>query len=180
MKLLAIKSGVVLAIIGVIIFGNLEVGAADWTYYADTGTKGDVYYYDKESITFLPEGVVRVRERVIKDEDLRKAFEEKKEAVEKFIERRVSGKKAISKEESDKIYEEWQKEFLRDLVIAEKRVQIESKCGDKKFRLISGVEYDGKGNAIRGLSGSPSDWLQIIPETPIERLYKILCPDKAN
>jgi hypothetical protein len=180
MKLFLVKSEVILAVFGVIIFGNLEVWGADWTYYGDTGPKRDVYYYDKESITFLPEGVVGVRERVIKDEDLKKAFEEKKGAVQKFIERRVSGKKTISKEESDKLYEEWQKEFLRDLVIAEKRIQIELKCGDKKFRLISGVEYDGKGNAIRGISGSPSEWLQITPETPIERLYKILCPDKSN
>jgi hypothetical protein len=180
MNLLPIKSGVILAVIGVTIFGNIEVWGVDWTYYADTGIKGDVYYYDKESITSLPEGVVRVRERVIKDEDLKKAFEEKKGAVQKFIERRVSGKKAISKEESEQIYEECQKEFLRDLVIAGKRIQIELKCGDKMFRLISGVEYDEKGNAIRGISGSPSEWLQIIPETPIENLHKILCPKKSK
>jgi len=180
MKSLSVRLGVILFIIAAAIFGYAEVRGADWTYYGDTGIKGDVYYYDKESITFLPEGVVRVRERAIKDEDLKKAFEEKKGAVEKFIERRVSGRKAISKEESEKIYEEWQREFLRDLIIAEKRMLIELKCGDKMFRLISGVEYDEKGNAIRGLSGSPSEWLQIIPKKPIERLYEIVCPPKSK
>jgi hypothetical protein len=180
MKSLSVKLGVILFIIGPAIFGYAEVRGSDWTYYADTGIKGDVYYYDKESITFPSEGVVRVLERVIRDEDLKKAFEEKKEAVQKFIEGKVSGKKTISKEESEKIYEEWQKEFLRDLVIAEKRMLIELKCGDNAFRLISGVEYDEKGNAIRGLSGSPSEWLQIIPKTPIEGLYKIVCPLKSK
>jgi hypothetical protein len=48
------------------------------------------------------------------------------------------------------------------------------------FRLISGVEYDEKGNAIRGISGFPLEWLQITPETPIERLYEIVCPQKSK
>ncbi len=37
-EIISIKSGVILAVIGVIIFGNPEVWGADWTYYADTGT----------------------------------------------------------------------------------------------------------------------------------------------
>jgi len=173
MKSISVKLGVILLIIG-LIFGHVEVWGVDWCHYG-TSDMGQ-FYYDKDSLTYRPEGVVRVWERVIKDEDLKKAFEEKKEATQKFIEGKVSGRKAVSKEESKKLYEEWQKEFLRDLVIPEKRMLIELKCGENMFRLISGVEVDEKGNAKKGFAASQLGWLQIAPEAPTVELYHLVCP----
>jgi hypothetical protein len=173
MKSISVKLGVILLVIG-LIFGHVEVWGVDWCLYG-TSDMGQ-FYYDKDSLMSLPEGVVRVWERVIKDEDLKKAFEEKKEATQKFIEGKVSGRKAVSKEESKKLYEEWQKEFLRDLVIAEKRMLIELKCGENMFRLISGVEVDEKGNAKKGFAASQLKWLQIAPEAPTVELYHLVCP----
>ena len=123
MKSIWVKLGVAFSIFWFILFCAPEVRGADWCYY---GTQDDIgqFFYDKESVTTLPEGVVRVRVRTIKDEDLRKAIEEKKEATQKFIEGKLSGKKSVSKEIIEKMYEEWQKEFLRDAVIAEKRMFI--------------------------------------------------------
>ena len=175
----SVKLGVILFMTGLIILSHTEVWGADWRHYGTTDGVGQ-FYYDKDSIAFLPGGVVRVWARTIKDEDLKKAIEEKKKAIQKFIERRVSGKKAISEEESKKIYEEWQKEFLRNLVIPEKRMLIELRCGDKMYRLLSGTEYDEKGNAQKGFSAPQAQWLQIIPESPIEGLYKIACPQESK
>jgi hypothetical protein len=173
MKSISVKLGIILLVIGVI-FGHVEVWGVDWCHYGTSG-KGQ-FYYDKDSLMSLPENVVRVWERVIQDEDLKKAFEEKKEAIQKFIEGKVSGKKALSKEQTEILYEQWQKEFLRDLVISEKRMLVELKCGEKMFRLVSGVEYDEKGNARKGFAASQPEWLPIGPETPVEGLYNTVCP----
>lgn len=143
MKSISMTLGIVLFFIGVI-FGHMEMWGVDWCHYG-TSEEGQ-FYYDKDSLAYLPEGVVRVRQRLIKDEDLKKAFEEKKEATQKFIEGKVSGKKALTKEQTEILYRQWQKEFLKDLIVAEKRMLIELKCGEKKFRLLSGIEYDEKGN----------------------------------
>jgi hypothetical protein len=174
MKSISVSLRIILLVIG-LIFGHVEVWGVDWCHYGRS--EEGQFYYDKDSLTYLPEGVVRVRERVIKDEDLKKAFEEKKEATQKFIEGKVSGKKALSKEQSEILYQQWQKEFLRDLVIAEKRMLIELKCGENKFRLISGIEYDEKGNAKKGFSASQPEWLPIPPQGPTGGLYTILCPN---
>lgn len=173
MKFVSEKLGIVLLFIG-LVSGYVEVWGVDWYHYG-TSDMGQ-FYYDKDSLTVLPDDVVRVWERVIKDEDLKKAFEDKKEATQKFIEGKVSGKKALSKEETAILYEQWQREFLRDLVIPEKRMLIELKCGEKIFRLISGVEYDEKGNAKKGFSASQPEWLPVGPEAPIGGLYNLVCP----
>lgn len=175
MKSISVKLGVVFFICGCIIFCNLEAGGADWRYYGTEENVGQ-FFYDKDSITSLPEGVVQVRERTIKDEDLKKAIEEKKEAMQKFIEGKLSGRKSVPKEEIEKMYEEWQREFLRDLVISEKRMLIELKCGENKFRLISGIEVDEKGNLKNAFSASQAEWLPIYRDTPIEGLYNTVCP----
>ena len=173
MKSISVILGIVLFFIG-LIFGHVEVWGVDWCHYG-TSEEGQ-FYYDRDSLTYLSEGVVRVWERVIKDENLKKAFEEKKEATQKFIEKKVSGKKTLSKEQTEILYEQWQKEFLRDLVISEKRMLIELKCGEEMFRLLSGIEYDEKGNAKKGFSASQPEWLPVGPGAPIEGLYDLLCP----
>jgi len=173
MKSRGVKFGVFFLVIG-LLSGHVEVWGVDRCHYG-TSDEGH-FYYDKDSLEFLREGVVRVWERVIKDEDLKKAFEEKKEATQKFIEGKVSGKRALSKEQTEILYGQWQKEFLRDLVMSEKRMLIELKCGEKMFRLVSGVEYDEKGNVKKGFAASQLEWLPIAPEAPTEGLYNLVCP----
>ena len=95
--------------------------------------------------------------------------------MQKFIEKKLSGRKSVPKEEIEKIYEELQKEFLRDLVISEKRMLIELKCGENRFRLVSGIELDEKGNPQKGFSASEAEWLPIYPETPVGELYNTVC-----
>ena len=174
MKFISAKLGVILLIIIGLILGHAEGWGVDWCHYGMN--EGQQFYYDKDSLTSLPEGGVRVWERVIRDEDLKKAFEEKKEAIQKFIEGKVSGKKALSKEQSEALYKEWEKEFLKDLVIPEKRMLIELMCGENQFRLISGIEYDETGNLKKAFSASQLEWLPIHPETPVEGLYNVVCP----
>jgi hypothetical protein len=173
MKSVLVKLGIALLFIG-LVSGYGEVWGVDWCHYgaSDAGQ----FYYDKDSLMHLPDGVVRVWQRVIKDEDLKKAFEENKEATQKFIEGKVSGKKTLSKEQTEILYEQWQKEFLRDLVIAEKRMLIDLKCGEKMFRVTSGVEYDEKGNAKKGFTASQMEWLPVGLGAPIEGLYNLVCP----
>lgn len=175
MKSISVKRGVVFFIFGFLLFCTPEARGTDWCYY---GTQDDIgqFFYDRDSVTPLPEGVVRVRERTIKDEVLKKAIEEKKEAIQKFIEGKLSGKKALTKEQTDILYQQWQKEFLRDAVIAEKRMLIELKCGRNMFRVISGVETDEKGAPKKAFSSPQAEWLPIHPNTPIEGLYNTVCP----
>src|SRR5512139_2259438 len=87
MKSISVTLGMILLVIG-LIFGHVEVWGVDWCHYGRS--EKEQFYYDKDSLTSLPEGVMRVWERVIKDEDLQKAFEEKREATRKFIEGKVS------------------------------------------------------------------------------------------
>jgi hypothetical protein len=61
-------------------------------------------------------------------------------------------------------------------VIAEKRMLIDLKCGEKMFRLASGVEYDEKGNAKKGFTASQMEWLPVGLGAPIEGLYNLVCP----
>src|SRR4030043_958715 len=98
MKSISVESGTILLVIG-LMFCHVEVWGEDWCHYG-TSDMGQ-FYYDKDSLRYLPEGVVRVWERVIKAEDLKKVFEEKKEATQKLIEGKVSGKRALSKEQSE-------------------------------------------------------------------------------
>ena len=179
MKSISVKLIATFFMMTLITLSTIEAWGKDWRYY---GTKDDVgqFFYDKDSVVSLPGGVVRMWQRVIKEEDLKKAIEEKREAIQKFIERKVSGRKDVPKEEVEKIYEEWQKAFLRDLTIREKRMLIELKCGDKMFRLISGIEYDAKGNVEKILSTPQAEWLPITAETPLEALSKIVCPEESK
>jgi hypothetical protein len=173
MKSMSAKFGVILLAIG-LLSGHAEVWGVDWRHYG-TSDMGQ-FYYDKDSITYLPEDEVRVWGRVIKEEDLKRAFEEKKEETQKFIEGKVSGKKALSKEQTGILYEQWQKEFLRDVVIAEKRMLVELKCGKNMFRVISDIEYGEKGTLRKAFSTPQAEWQPIHPETPVEGLYNKVCP----
>jgi len=173
MNSISVKSGAILLVIG-LVCGHVEAWGVDWWHYG-TSENGQ-FYYDRDSLLSLPEGVVRVWQRMIKDEDLKKALEEKKEAIQKFIEKKVSGEKTLSKEQIEILYQQWQKEFLKDLVIAEKRMLIELKCGENRFRLLSGIEYDEKGKAMKGFSASQMEWLPVGREEPIEGLYNTVCP----
>ncbi len=61
MKSLSVKLGVVLFIVGLIIFGNIEVWGADWKLIEDSKAPyGDSdYYIDMKSIKMISEGKVR-------------------------------------------------------------------------------------------------------------------------
>jgi hypothetical protein len=165
-------------LIGLAIFSYAEVWGEDWCYYA-TADIGH-FYYDKESITSPSNDILRVWERIIKDEDLKRVLEEKKGAMQKFLSEKTSEKKNISKEEFEKLYAEWTKEFFKYLIITEKRMLIEMKCRDKMFRVISGLEYDEKGSVMNSFSNSKTDWQYLVPETPSQELYQILCPQKIK
>ena len=58
MKSLSGKLGVVLFIIGLAIFGDIEVWGADWEEFAETTT--GIFYYDVESVTSPSKGFYRV------------------------------------------------------------------------------------------------------------------------
>jgi hypothetical protein len=58
MKSLLSKLGVILGIIGIVIFGYAEVWGVDWKYY---GTNEDgSYFYDTESMTPLSKNLIEV------------------------------------------------------------------------------------------------------------------------
>ena len=57
-KALWSKAGVILGIVGLVLFGHTEGWGVDWKYY---GTNEDgSYFYDTESMTRLPKNLVEV------------------------------------------------------------------------------------------------------------------------
>ena len=63
MKSLSVKSGVIIFIIGLIIFWNVEVWGEDWKYLEQT--EGEVVSYDTESITRPSKDTVRVSVKTV-------------------------------------------------------------------------------------------------------------------
>ncbi len=61
MKSSSVESGVIIAIIGLIVSAYAEVWGADWKYLGQSGDR--VFYYYAESITRPSKGIVRVRGR---------------------------------------------------------------------------------------------------------------------
>lgn len=153
---------------------GLDARGADWHRYGVTDG-GRQYFYDKDSIVFLPEGVVRLWARVIGEEELKRAFEEKRAETEKFIERKVLGKRELSKEQAEILYRQWEKQFLRDLVTAERRTLIELNCREHRFRAVSGVEYNEKGEMRKVFVAPEADWLALSSGTPVEELFRLVC-----
>jgi hypothetical protein len=183
MKSLFVKLRVLF--IGLLILGNAEVWGADWRHYATTD-KGQ-FYYDKESVTLPTKGVVRVWVRIIKNDDLKKAWQEKQGDYLKSVREGTSGRKEIPKEEIDKLYAEYletsakiRKEVLKYYSGPVMKMLEEIKCADKMIHIISGIEYDEKGNAKNVFSDSNAEWEHIIPETTSQELYEILCPQKVK
>jgi hypothetical protein len=58
MKSLSVKLGVILAVIGLAIFGYTEVWGEDWKLYSDT--EMELWFFDASSITQPSKNIVRV------------------------------------------------------------------------------------------------------------------------
>jgi hypothetical protein len=162
-----------------------DVYGADWRYYSTTDI--GQFYYDKESVTLPTKGIVRVWLRIIKNDDLTKAWQNKQEDYLKSVREMTSGRKEIPKEEIDKLYAEYletseniRKEVLKYYSGPQVKMLEEIKCADKMDGTISGIEYDEKGDSKNYFSDSDTEWRHIIPETPSQELYKILCPEKVK
>ncbi len=143
-----IRSPLKAILLCVVFWGLLLAGASagEWKPYQAT-REGDIYYFDRESIERLPEGILRVWVRMEKTDyqggDLKK-----------YVDEIVSGKKGK--------------------VTGEVVQLLEINCPKGMFRVINLVEYD-RNRDIKRYFNVPSEWNKIPPESVTNFLSKEVC-----
>jgi hypothetical protein len=118
----------------------------DWKPYQTT-RKGDIYYFDPESIEKLPGEVVKVW---VKTEKTDFSGDNLREHVKSI----TSGNKEKVTGEVIQLYE--------------------INCPDRKYRIINLAVYD-KNNEIKEYYNDPTEWQPIPPESVTQFLHKEVC-----
>ncbi len=160
MKPIAVRLEViVLSFWILLIFGHTQAAATDWKLYHVS--KEEFYFYDAQSIT-RHRGVVKVSEksvvREIKPCNLTEAL---KVVVE------------IEKKSPGEMSSESHKKAVDNLALQVTRRLYEMRCSKKMYRIITGMEYDKEGTLIDGIISSK--WDSVVPDSIIEKLYKVVC-----
>jgi len=143
---MAIKAWRRVIVIGLLTLLSSEGWGKDWKPYQAT-QKGDIYYFDSESVEKLPGGVMKVWTRTEKTEFLGGD-------LLKHVDEVTSGKK--------------------DKVIAEIIHLLEINCSNKTFRVINLTVY-GKNKDIKEYYNEPSEWERIAPESVTNSLHEEIC-----
>jgi hypothetical protein len=159
MKSLSGKLEVILFIIGLSIFGNIEAWGADWRLYNDVG--GMFASYDTHSMVRQRDGSIRVWEKWV--------FKETRKSQDEVWDEWLEIGKAKGEEEA-----KW---FLTTNVTQEILFLREIRCSDRSFRNKAIVERDRKGmTLIGGLSKVDPEKVEYIqPDVSIELLFKAIC-----
>jgi GTPase SAR1 family protein len=135
------------------IYGFDKAAGAEWKLFQTTPT-GDIYCYDSTNIKRFPNGVVWVWARIIEttglSEEKLKGLKDPKKAKE------------VIKEAREKSTGEWKDLF-------------EIHCSAGIVRILSATSYDTQGN-IRDDYETPSEWVNISPNSITNYLTKIVCP----
>jgi hypothetical protein len=188
MKSLSVKLGVVLFVIELVIFGNIEVWGADWKYWYEEITETfDDYanlmgkckfkrmnYYDRESIARPERHIVKVWTKSVDEIDpksqrevneyLKKKHEKLEKEAKTDLEKKLFGQTVAD----DYIYAwRYYKKYEMNLY--------EFNCLERTYWVLENSAYD-KGGALLNLDLKPfKRKLNIIPESVIEKLYKKVC-----
>ena len=160
MKLLSVKLDVfLLSCCILLVFGSTQAEGGDWKIYCISDYV--FYFYDAESIT-RSKNVVKVSEksvvRQIKQCNLTEAL---REIVE------------IEKTGPGEMSEESRKRALDGLALQETRRLYEISCQEKRYRIITGMEYDREGTLIDGIFSTK--WDSVKPGSIIEKLHQAIC-----
>jgi len=146
MKTLSVKLGVIL--VGLVIFGYVEVWGADWKFYDTSADRSIIYYYDEDSLKNISENIVRVHTKMVLSPKSR----------DSVIQKRKKGGL------STKGYE-----YLEYIILLN-----EINCANKLFQIISVTEYSKNGEVLNFETFS-ENWSPILQESVGVSLYKAIC-----
>jgi len=160
MKPVAVRLEVFVLIFWILfIFGHIQAAATDWKLYHVS--EEEFYFYDTQSIT-KRKGVVKVSEKSVVRE-IRPC--NLTEALKKVTE--------IETKSPGEMSSESRKKAIDNLALQVTRRLYEMRCSKKRYRIITGMEYDKEGTLLDGIISSK--WDSVPPNSIIEELYKAVC-----
>jgi hypothetical protein len=127
-----------------------DVFGADWRYCC--GLKNSEYYYDKDSVNFLPNSIIRVWVKIIPESE----------------EDRVRHIQDVRNTDPT-IPDNW----------GHSKGLVEINCKDKTFACIKSIDNSTNGKLIKSDTAKNPSHEYIPPETMSEELYKSVCVKKT-
>jgi hypothetical protein len=144
-----------LLFISVFCFFNATNGqGADWIYLSEPEDKSCKEYYDVDTITVAPDGIVRVWSK--------RAYTDSGRTL-MLLERQKAGMPPGGYENLDALL------ALNEL-----------SCKKKEYRVISVETYERGGRLLDSVTFEDKKWKPISPETPVEALFQKVCNKMMN
>ena len=167
------KSGVIVTVIGFIIFLFCEAWGADWKRYMATDFGG--WFYDAETITRPSKDTVRVwGKTVYTDKGVIRRMTEIGVIYKKYKDLESKTKdlesKALASEYKD--LESKYKDLSYELAL------FEFNCANRKSRTLKGTAYSRDGSVLSTYTPEAPDWNEVVPGSVAGDLYKIVCKQK--
>jgi len=129
----------------IVFFFAMEARAVNWELYLTT-SDGNRFYYDPQSITWVSNAIVQLSKRVIWSK------ETKLDAL------RLGGRVGL---------------FLAD--INHTIALMEFNCREEKFQKLLADHYNDESIIIQSDNHANSSWKPIVPGSPDETLFNIVC-----
>ncbi len=127
---------------------------ADWVMVAQTKDGGTTTYYDRESITAIPDNTVRVNTKTVYNEQGRKVF------IDRLKKRNpdIQG------------YENLSYAFYHE----------EINCRTREHALLEVADHSGDGKVIYHQKMSNKKWIRVLPGSMADHLFQKICPGKEE
>ena len=122
---------------------------ANWTYLSEPKDKSGKEYFDMDTITVSPDGIVRVWSKRVYSDSGRTLM---------LLERQKAGMPPGGYENLEALL------ALNEL-----------SCNKKEYRIISVETYERRGQLLDSVTFEDKKWKPISPESSIEPLFKKVC-----
>jgi len=141
-----------ISIVCLLMVGYTAVNGAEWVYYG-YDSFGNECYYDKEGITSVGDGIIKVWEKIVFSEEGKSYF--------------------ISERQKKGINTQGYENLSYDLGL------YAINCNKKEFHVVSGVDYTKAGHILDSfnLSSDKTSWDPIPPDSIMDELYKATCKE---
>lgn len=132
-----------------------SVLSSDWAFYGDAPNQS-MFYYDKESLTYSPNGIVKVWDKEVYSTRSRDYLISKR------------------KEFNEKIDGYSNLEYTL--------FQFEFDCRKRQSRMVSTTDYGFNGEMLAAYKAGDKiwDWDAIAPDTRLEALFRKICAKKRR
>ncbi len=137
------------SIVVIIILIGGSVWSADWKYIGDS-RYGDKWFFDNDSVNYLPDGNIALWLSVLFSEAGRQELISNHQKANKP----TAGYNAL--------------EYGVNL--------FEINCSQKVFKIVHEIDYDRNGTVLRNERYDPGKWESFVSDSMIGTLYTALCP----